>query len=74
MEYKKETSGRMREESRGIEGPAYIVASVGMNTGLDIIEVPEGESWREGVGEELKFVADSYEEAKRFMRKTYGYK
>ena len=41
MEYKKETSGRMREESRGIEGPAYIVASVGMNTGLDIIEVPE---------------------------------
>ena len=49
----------MREESRGIEGPAYIVASVGMNTGLDIIEVPEGESWREGVGEELKFVADS---------------
>lgn len=74
MEYGKESLGHMRDESPVIEGPAYIVASVGMNTGLDIIEVPEGESWREGVGEEIKFVADSYEEARRFLRKTYGYK
>ena len=45
------------------EGIAYLVCVVGFGNGFEINEVHEGKKWREGVGEECVYIADSKEEA-----------
>ena len=53
------------------EGTAYVVFSKSCNTGIDIASVSEGDTFYEGVGEEIKGVFDSYDEAVNFTNRTF---
>ncbi len=53
------------------EGTAFIAFVVMGGSGFRVDVVEAGESWFEGIGEEVVTVAESYQEANDYIERTY---
>lgn len=71
MKYNVEITMENNKEYHVLEGIAYIGFVVMGGSGFQVHEVKEGNSWREGAGEEVCIVAASAEEAWDYITRTY---
>lgn len=72
MKYTTTSNDDNRMEYHITEGNAYIAFVTMGGAGFRVDEVKEGETWYEGVGEEVCIVADSEDAAYDYIRRVYG--